>query len=1123
MKYLLAIAAVLTLCAGAAAAQPTSAVVLVTASSSLSAEEQSALQFLQARPGTTARHVPLSDIRSLDPAAAVLWVHLSDSLQLKSVVKMRPEVRALRSLFEKGAKILFTDYAAMLPYEMGIEKNKPGIRLDSIQNDWLWDKRGFQGFRGHPLFEGMFGGEYFWDPNEDQVLPFIGYFDDRFPANGRVIGVDKAYVFVYAKTKLVIEHTSANGKMLSIGSNIYFSRTNNLKNNLERFLGNAVDYLAGKKFSSPVTYWERFDNRPKEFSIRTEPLATSPQRLMADLPECGMLLKNDTPSNQFFDVAGRRAVFMGKENGGIDELWVHPYKVMYEYKAGIVSGDTIAWLDHFPVRVQVRPESFVRLYTTPHGEVKEIIYSSLTKAGGIIHYQSTGPLQIVMRCKSDLRWMWPYDMNALGDVYYGYDPALHALHIKDVSGDFYTVIGGDIPPQTTISGRFDTIQWRHGVLSGIPGTQNVVAHAAQYQLTKENGYALNIAVIGTNEGREPALREYRVMLQHPRHEYEAVVNHYRRVCSSTVTVTSPDKKFDTLFKWAIVGTDKFKAYTPGVGTGLLAGYSTTARGWDGAQKVSGRPGYAWYFGRDAAWSSFAIDDYGDYETVRQQLAFYEHYQDPSGKIFHEISTSGVVHYDASDATPLYIILAGHYVRSSGDIGYVKQSWNNLRRAMDFLYSTDTDGDGLIENTNVGHGWIEGGALFGAHTEFYLASLWAQALKEMSLGASLMEDYALSAKYAADAQRVQKIINKDFWNDSTRFYNLGKLKNGTYQTEQTVLPAVGAYFNLLEDAKVRSMLDAYATDGFSADWGIRIVSTSSSLYKPTGYHYGSIWPLFTGWTALAEYEYGNSTQGFMHIWNNMYVKNYWALGYVEEVMHGAVFTPTGICAHQCWSETNILHPAITGMIGWKPNAIEKIVDFKPRFPMQWDTLAVSNLRIGETSVRYSMKRNDHQTEYAFEREHGSPIDINFAPELPAGMIITGVVVDGKEVTVDGTTVRGVLATPIVIGLNKNISVVMRHTKGIGLHALTPEPQPGDSSSGYRIIKAELAGKDYRIEVQGKTGGEYIFGITYFDSIVSRVTGAELLPASRTGRAGLRVRFNQPSKEPYSTQHITITMK
>ena len=114
---------------------------------------------------------------------------------------------------------------------------------------------------------------------------------------------------------------------------------------------------------------------------------------------------------------------------------------------------------------------------------------------------------------------------------------------------------------------------------------------------------------------------------------------------------------------------------------------------------------------------------------------------------------------------------------------------------------------------------------------------------------------------------------------------------------------------------------YAGNSFSADWGLRILSSASPLFNPRGYHYGGVWPLFTGWAALAEYAYGRPVQGFTHITNNMVIKNYWAAGFVEEVMSGAVYRPAGVCPHQCWSETNIAHPAISGMLGWRPDAMQ----------------------------------------------------------------------------------------------------------------------------------------------------------------------------------------------------------
>ena len=168
-------------------------------------------------------------------------------------------------------------------------------------------------------------------------------------------------------------------------------------------------------------------------------------------------------------------------------------------------------------------------------------------------------------------------------------------------------------------------------------------------------------------------------------------------------ITTPDKEFNQGYRWAMVRSDQFLQTTSGVGTSMMAGFSTTATGWNGRQAVSGRPGYAWYFGRDGEWSGMALDAMGGFDKVKKVLAMFVKYQALDGKIFHELTSSGSVHYDAADATPLFILLAGHYLHYSGDISFIHSIWPSIEKAISYCYSTDTDHDGLIENTNVGHG------------------------------------------------------------------------------------------------------------------------------------------------------------------------------------------------------------------------------------------------------------------------------------------------------------------------------------------------------------------------------------------------------------------------------------
>ena len=165
--------------------------------------------------------------------------------------------------------------------------------------------------------------------------------------------------------------------------------------------------------------------------------------------------------------------------------------------------------------------------------------------------------------------------------------------------------------------------------------------------------------------------------------------------------SSPDEALNTAFEWAKVRLDSFFVDTPGVGRSLAAGYAAARPGWG-----DGRPGYALYFGRDACWSALALLAAGDFAGARLVLRFLGDTQDVSGKVIHEYTTSGLAHYDAADSTPLYLLLAGRYAAWSGDLAFLEGQWRRLEQAYRFCLETDADGDGLIENTRVGHGWIE---------------------------------------------------------------------------------------------------------------------------------------------------------------------------------------------------------------------------------------------------------------------------------------------------------------------------------------------------------------------------------------------------------------------------------
>ena len=67
------------------------------------------------------------------------------------------------------------------------------------------------------------------------------------------------------------------------------------------------------------------------------------------------------------------------------------------------------------------------------------------------------------------------------------------------------------------------------------------------------------------------------------------------------------------------------------------------------------------------------------------------------------------------------------------------------------------------------------------------------------------------------------------------------------------------------ARRRARAVARSTTSAPAPWprtgAQRLLSDRSELYDPLSYHYGSVWPLFTGWASMAAYRYGRPHVGY----------------------------------------------------------------------------------------------------------------------------------------------------------------------------------------------------------------------------------------------------------------------
>lgn len=1066
--------------------------------------------FLQSEKGVSVEFVSpdrLGDLKNYD----VVWYHRPDSLPITPQEKEMGA--ALTEYVSGGGKLMLSMEAVRLLNAWNIEPEPIETITFDAKDEGFGRKAGFHAYREHPLFDKMFGGAYTWHGKEDNQCRVLGFFGDKRPQakTAKVIGTLWEYIYYHPQDKVLWETQLGDGKILAIGGFLYYGKENFHTPILNQFTRNCLDYLAGSPMESKVFYWE---DRPTEVVAEEFPIAEVErvEPISWTIPQAHDAIKWEATTNRI-DLPSKRAMLVAREKGGIEEIWTHPFMSLRDYRVWIdlAGRDTLVALNTCEATIELRANAIIRTYRTDGFNLKEVLTAEIDKPVVIVHYEWEGATvrRIVTDYKSNLRFMWPYDEYALGSVYYHWSKEANAFVVRDVNKEFVSLVGANLPGQPLLAGRFDGFTYPAKQPQGLPTEKLQVASSVAYDVTGKQ--ALDVFLVAGNEGMEKAAAEYAAAMKAPRQVFGTSADYYTNYLNDHLSVVTPDTLFNEGFRWATLSSAQFIVETPGIGTSLMAGYASSRNGWGGAHRVSGRPGYAWYFGRDAVWSALAFAGLGDFITVRQVLETLITYQQIDGKIYHELTTSGSVHFDASDATPLFVNLMARYLRASGDIEFVKKNMEAVTKAMDFCYSTDTDGDHLIEISNVGHGWLEGGELYGSHTEFYLVGLWNAALNDAAYMAALTGDKAKETKYRADAKVVNEIINRDFWNEKG-YFNYGKRKDGSFTDECISLISVPVYIGVTHPELAYRTMENFASARYSADWGIRLIDDTYSVFSPSAYHSGSVWPLFTGWTALAEYKVGRYNQGFSHVMSSLLnYRGTTSRGRVPEVINGLVFKSSGVTTHQCWSETMVLQPVIEGMLGFAPDAPGRKMTLAPCIPFHWNSLQVKNLRMADTSVAFDMKKEKGKAVYTFSASH--PVTLAFCPAFAPGTQIARVLVNGKEVKYKPADNAEYTRLAVEFSLDKATIVEIDYREGMsalpayrlagyeemskGIHVMSQKWNDGllevsvEGQSGSTVPLELYLPEGYSYmegtgTVAGKSGGLYVADITFPTSSEGYVT-------------------------------------
>ena len=659
----------------------------------------------------------------------------------------------------------------------------------------------------------------------------------------------------------------------------------------------------------------------------------------SELPE----LTRVANENNFFDIAGRRIFFVGFEDGR-GEIWSPPYQLISDFEIVNEDGKRLIPLKYkvTPAYSEITFDDYILTYCPDVN--KPLFIIKITKRSG------NNPIKF--KLTSSIRANWPVETETLGQI-----------ETKVYENDKYKILSFERPTKQKVLISTST---KSNILSKENGYGEITLHMGE----SKEAY-LVIAGMAPNEAESLLLQG----LNNPTGIIKSAIKYNLRNLQTFPTfkifgTSSEGKQLEETLKWAMIGADKTYIETPKVGSGYVAGFNVSEKiaGSGTIAGNNGRPGFAWYFGRDFLWMSFPLSILNQWEKVKNNFQLLKEYQRNDGKIMHELTTAVEVmgrekwkqeryFYAAADSTPLYIIALRRYLDISGDIGFIEDMYPSITKAFDYMVKTDYDRDGLIDNFE-GHGWVEGGPLAEGqiskgHTTFYLASLYLKALQDMEYLAFQLNDLTRQNIALSLTDKAKESIEL-YWNKNG-FYNHRKYPNRTYGLNLTIAPSVGFIFNISDKNRAIRNLNNLNGPDIVTPWGARFISEYDLLYDPTLYHAGNVWPLFSGWLALADYKYNFNEEGYYLL--KTILKNTYdnALGYISEVFRGDLYENVG-CPHQGWSETMGLWPFLEGILGLRFDAINKKIYIKPAFPENIDKILVNNLHLGPQKINFTIMKN-----------------------------------------------------------------------------------------------------------------------------------------------------------------------